>query len=153
MANEVDRLEEFENLYEAAVEMFDSQLDEDVRQIDIRDRVLSHCLKDQVALQMAWEEVYRDVEYLYLEVSDECDRMFSIAFRELTGNSYKQLSVTEAKLYAQSDRDYCDTRRVLNKIKVLKGKIEGVMESIKTRRFMLKGITDALQAGNDGYII
>ena len=148
-----DVLEEMSERLSLLQNLFDEQLEEDLNRIDIRDRVLSDCLRDQIELQLTWEEVSKEVGFLCAELDDECNRMFSIAFKELSMDSQKALSFNEAKIYAQSDPDYADTRRVFNKANSLKARCEAIIDSIKSRKFLLKNICDMLRDSNESYII
>ncbi len=151
--DDVDILDQINSRLKELQQIYDQQLEEDLSRIDIRDRVLSDCVRDQIELQMSWEEISKEVGFLCAELSDECDKMFSVAFRELSSNSHKALSFNEAKIYAQSDPDYIDTKRVLNRARTLEAKCEAVIDSIKSRKFLLKNICDMLRDGNDSYII
>lgn len=148
-----DILEQMQDKFELLQTLYDEQLEEDLSRIDIRDRVLSDCIKDQIELQLTWEDISKEVGFLVSELSDECDRIFSIAFKELSMDSQKALSFNEAKLYAQSDNDYVDTKRVLNRAKTLNAKCEAIIDSIKSRKYLLKNICDMLRDGNESYII
>lgn len=149
----VDILDQMEDRLKDLQELYDEQADADIPRIDIQDRVLSDCIKDQIELQLTWEELSKEVGFLVSELSDECERMFSIAFKELSSNSHKALSFNEAKIYAQSDAEYAATKRVLNKAKTLEAKCEAIIDSIKSRKYLLKNLTDILRDGNESYII
>lgn len=148
-----DVLEEMSDRLTLLQTLYDEQIEGDLSRIDIRDRVLSECLRDQIELQLTWEEISKEVGFLCAELDDECDRMFSIAFKELSMDSQKALTFNEAKIYAQSDPEYADTKRVFNKANSLKARCESIIDSIKSRKFILKNICDMLRDSNESYII
>lgn len=133
--------------------MFEEEYGEDRLKIDVRDQVLFNALREQVALQMKYDEIYRTACWLVNEMETECESKFSIAFSNLLNNSQKALGVTEAKQYALSDKDYVDARRILSSAKYVKGKVEGTMDALTTRKYVLKNMCDALESGNDSHII
>lgn len=148
-----DRYEDAQGLLDEVRESFESELEEDMQRIDIQDSVLSNALKEQIELQIKYEDFWKTADFLVNELGTECDRMFAIAFKELMSDSYKKLTPTEAKSYAQSDADYVDYKRLYNDAKYLKGRIETIVDALRTRRFLLKNITDMLSQGNESYII
>lgn len=142
----IDRLELLEKAYE-------EQVEEDLERVDIRDTVIADSLRNQIELQLTWEELYVEVNYVCQALEDQCEEMFSIASKELLSDSYKKLNVTEAKLYAQSDAEYVKTKRVKNRADTLRAKVNVIVEALKTRRWILKSICDVLEHGNDQYLI
>ena len=153
MAEGIDRYQALLDSVKEAESLYDEMYQEDYDTIDIENSVLSIALKNQIQLQMRWEEMYREFESLYEQIQDETDRMFSLAFKELNLNSYKQLSFQEAKLHASSDSDYVEYKRLLNRMNVIKCKTYSVVDTIKSRRYLLKNVCDVLYQGNESYII
>lgn len=148
-----DVLQELENQIEDLRIIFDENLDGDEDQISIENSVLSEALKNQVTLQMRWETIYRHACWIVNQLEDETERLFSIAFKELMSDSYKSLQVSEAKTYALSDAEVVRAKRLLNKAKHHKGSTEGVLDSIKTRGYVLKNVCDVVINDKENYVI
>lgn len=149
----VDRLEQLSKQLASLTAVFGEMSDTDYKKIDINHMSISEAIKTQIELQLKWDAFYSEIIYVHGELEDESERMFSLAFKELTTNSYKTLSYNEAKIYAQSDGDYVQTKRVFNKAIKLKNETAAMVDSIKTRKFLVKNLTEALKDGSDGYII
>lgn len=151
--NGIDRYSAFEASVKEAETLLQEQYDEDYSLIDVSNSVLSDALKEQIPLQLRWEEIYNEFKSLQEQIEDETNRMFSLAFKQLNTNSYKQLNYNEAKLYAESDDDYVEYKRLLSRMNVVKAKCYSIVESINSRKYVLKNLVDVLRDSNNDYII
>jgi len=149
----IDVLQKLEDELNDFDSIFEDTFDKDELSISIENSVLSECLKNQVTIQLRWEQIYRHICWIMHCAEDETERLFSIAFKELMSDSYKKLQVSEAKTYALSDHEVVKSKKILNRAKLLKGNTEGVLDSIKTRGYVLKNVCDVVINDKENYVI
>lgn len=147
------RISDLEDSLQELQEIYEQQLDEDLNQITLENKRLKDCLTNQVSLQISWEEIQKSCQLLYDSVHDEYERVYSLAFKDLMMDSYKDLTTTEAKVFANSDNDVVDVKRLLLRVKDLKGKIEAISNSVSSRKYTLKSLSDLVVNSVDDYII
>lgn len=134
-------------------ELVEEQYNKDSEQIDVQNQRLGVVSKNQLKLQLEWYDILRTAQFILSEIDDELDRQFSLAFIELMEDHSKQLSTTEGKIYANSTREVVETKKLKNRAVEVKDRIDGVVEAINTRKYIIKNLTDMLTHGHEDYLI
>jgi hypothetical protein len=109
--------------------------------------------KQQLHLQREFGSVYAKVSALLKDCEAETEEAFADAFTEAMADAYKDRSTTEAKYHAQKDKEYMTRKRFENKVFRLKKRIETEVDTIETRKYILKDIHQAVLNGTNKHII
>lgn len=112
-------------------------------QIVLDNHLLDECLKNQVLLQLEWEQFMGLAAGLENESEALKDQYHSYAFVQAHSQSKRVLNSTDAKRYADVNNDYVDAVKVYNKIYRLRKEIEAILNAVNTRKFVLNNMTNA----------
>lgn len=130
------------------LETFDSYL----KDIALENRVLDECLKNQVTIQYAFEFCKARAAALLKEAEALRDQYHSYAFTlEMRSNS--KPGFTEARKYADCNKDYVEAVKVYNKIFKLDAEVSSVVEAMITRKFVLSNLTNSVINGINKHIL
>lgn len=114
---------------------------------------LKNALKSQLELQMDWEIITKQISHVHDIAENELDFIFAESLSDELKNSHRSTSITEAKEFAKTNKDYRDMRRLLTDIKRLRDESRGVLETINSRKYLLNNMTNALVATVDETIL
>lgn len=139
------------------VEEFESYVEEenknDEKYFELEHEVLRDALTKQVSLQLKWENILSTVNYVYYETETYTDAAYSKAVKDILDNSNIDYSITEAKIIAQNDTKYIETKLLFNRILVVRKTVEGFLEALKVRNWSLKSITELVIRDIDKHLI
>lgn len=121
--------------------------------VSLDNKVISLCLKEQVKLHSVWANFQSKINYLYALAETNEENYFAIAFNDIVRTSPVKLTATEVKIMVNTDMDYLDARKVLNKVYRYKSQVSDIVNLIESRKYILKDMTNLIVAGGDSYIL
>ena len=136
--------------YQTEFDNYESTLVDDV---ELDGKVLEKALVNQISIQLKWNRLYARVYALRQEAKMEAEAAFGRAFTVVTGNAYKSVSSTEAKHHATCDDEYIKAKQRETKVIRLEKEIEGVVDVIESRKYVLKDITSTVIKDCNGKIL
>ena len=137
-----NKLEELRNYYKQLLEQTESD-------ILLENKTLKSANRQQLNLEMDWGTLYSTVYGITNMLEIEVDEAYSKSYSKLVNDSYKSYSATEAKQVAMTDQDFIETKKLYNNFKKLKLDIEVIKDTIESRRYLLKQLTDSVINGVD----
>lgn len=153
MEQQRDYFQDLLSAHEKLQEKYDKFMEDYGDLIDIDNSILKDALKSQITLSLKVNDLHSRAVYVEMAVSEEVDFCFAYAYSELAENSSKKLTATELKNFASIDDDYIETRKLLTETKQLKNQIEGIRDTIISRKYVLNNITNSVVADSANYII
>lgn len=145
MTNE-ERFEKYRDEFDSLNERY-----EDVILID--KKLLDEAEVTQLQLQLKYGKVYAKIAALFKDCELETEEAYSDAIVDALDDAYKDRTTTEAKHHAQRDKEYMKRKRFENKVFRLKKRAESMVDTIETRKYILKDITSAVLQGVEKHII
>jgi hypothetical protein len=142
-----------EERYEIYNQEFEDLNQDFYDRIELSGDVLEKAHITQIELQLKYGRLYARVCSLLKESEHESDISYSEAFSAAVGDSYKDVSATEAKHKAQSDKAYYQDKTFENKVYRLKKELESIVDTIESRKYTLKDLTALVLAGAENHII
>lgn len=136
--------------YQAEFDKYEAKLEDEV---ELQGKVLETALVDQISMQLKWNRLYAKVYALRQEAKMEAEAEFGRAFTSSTGNAYKSVSSTEAKHHAMCDDAYILAKQRETKVIRLEKEVEGVVDVIESRKYVLKDITSTVIKDCNGKIL
>jgi hypothetical protein len=115
----------------------------------LENKTLKDANRQQLNLEMDWGTLFSTVYGICNMLEIEVDEAYSHSYSKLVNDSYKSYSATEAKQVAMTDPDYIETKKLYNQFKKLKLDIEVIKDTIESRRYLLKQLTDSVINGVD----
>lgn len=153
MTHPRDYFQDLMDAHEKLQAKFDQFMEDFGDSIELDNSLLKDALKSQISLSLKINELHSRAVYVEMAVSEEVDFCFAYAFSELAENSNKKMSATELKNFASIDDDYIDTRKLLTEVRQSKNRIEGIRDTIISRKYVLNNITNSVVADSANYII
>ena len=114
---------------------------------------LKTALKSQLQLQMDWEIITKRISYLFDLIENEMETEYAEAISKELKDSYRSTSITEAKEFAKTNKNYRDMRSLFIDVKYLRDEARGVLETINSRKYLLNNMTNAVVASVDDTIL
>ena len=114
------------------------------KDIMLQGKTLEPALSEQPNMQRNWVLLGASLAWLYIEASNDADTAFGEAFILAQSDNYKSRNSTEAKWYAERDNDYNKAVRQKNKIFRLKKEVDGILDVIESRKYVLKDLTASI---------
>ncbi|WGH49651.1 hypothetical protein [Alishewanella phage vB_AspM_Slickus01] len=114
---------------------------------------LKEALKSQLQLQFDWELITKKLSHLYDMVDTEVETAYAESVKKELKDSYRSTSITEAKEFGKTDKDYIAFKKLLNNVKYLRDEARGVLETVNSRKYLLNNMTNAIVASVDDTII
>lgn len=114
---------------------------------------LKNALKSQLQLQMDWEIITKRISYLFDLIENEMETEYAEAISKELKDSYRSTSITEAKEFAKTNKNYRDMRKLFIDVKYLRDEARGVLETINSRKYLLNNMTNAVVASVDDTIL
>jgi len=146
MASIYDRLKKLQDQFD----IYEETLEDEV---DLQGKILEKALASQTEMQLRWNRLYARVYALRQEAKMEADAAFGRAFTAATGDAYKSVSSTEAKHHAMCDDTYIRTKQREIKVVRLEKEVEGVVDVIESRKYILKDISATVIKECNGKIL
>lgn len=135
-----EKLEQLRNTY---LEL----LNETEPKILLEDKTISDANKQQLSLEMDWGSLYSQVYGYLMMLDNELEEVYSNAYTKIVNDSYKSYTATEAKQIAMSNHEYVNTKKQYNKLKKLEMDVRVIKDTVNSRRYLLKHITDSAISG------
>ena len=148
-----DYFQDLMDAHERLQEKYDQFVEDFGDVIELDNSLLKDALKSQITLSLKVNELHSRAVYVEMAVSEEVDFCYAYAYSELSENSNKKMSATELKNFASIDDDYIETRKLLTEVRQLKNQIEGIRDTIISRKYVLNNITNSVVADSANYII
>lgn len=139
--------------YDDLVEIYEDKLDTLEKEIDINNMKLNEALKSQLQLQLDWEMLSKQVNYLFDYSEAEVESTYSNAIEVEMKNQQRMCTISEARDYARANKDYKQAKRIMIKIKQLRDECKGILEVIHSRKYILNNMTNALVSGVNDMIL
>jgi hypothetical protein len=143
-------IEEKLQSYKVEVEELSKNIETD---IVFDDKKLEASLVNQIDLQFKWNRMYAKVYSLRKNASIESEAAFARAYTNAVSDAYKSVSSTDAKHYAMCDDDYISSKQLETKITRLKKEVEGIVDVLESRKYILKDLTASIINECNGYIL
>lgn len=112
--------------------------------IKLQGKKLEPALSEQPKLQHDWILLGAALAWLYKEACNDADTAYGDAFILAQSDNYKSRNSTEAKWFAERDGGYNVAVRVKNKVFRLKKQVDGIIEVIESRKYILKDLTASI---------
>jgi hypothetical protein len=132
---------------------FDSMYDEAIETVPLDNMKLVEALKSQIPMQMQWETLHKTACRYHDVVENEMESIYSEAISGELRDSYKSVSISEAREFAKTDFEYKEYRALLVDIRSLRDEIKGVLEVITSRKYTLNNMSNAIVAGVEDHIL
>lgn len=116
-------------------------------------RSLKEALKSQLPLELSWELMTKKLKNLYDQCEAEVEEAYAEAVKKESYDTYKEITFSEAKIYAKANPTYRTAVRLLNDIRSIRDESMGVLETIKSRKFLLNNMTDAIVSSSENHIL
>lgn len=144
-----------ESEYLEKIENLQSEVEESLNhdQIVLNDQLLKSAMKDQVQLQLKWEQYFSRVSSYVRDLEQLLEEVYSKEFDKSINNKYKDVTAQQAKHSALASETYINVKIVYNEAVKLKTEIQGVVDVIKSRQFTLNKIADLVINSVDSTII
>jgi len=146
-------IEAIESAYETFVDEFDRVYKETLPLVAIDGVLLKEALTNQVTLQLKWELLTKRINRIFDAAELEAETAYSEAISKELRDSYKSVSISEAREYAKSDEAYKSFRRLMIEIRQVRDESRGILETINSRKYILNNITNAVVASVTNHII
>lgn len=145
--NEIDEKvkklkDEFETLYK-----------ETEKDIILEHKILKDCLNNQVELQLHYERLKARADYYEKEAEATKDQYHSYAYGQVMKSSQKLMTGTDAKKFADCDKDYIAAVKVYNKTYKVRKEIDAVLNTVTARQYILKHVAETVMAGASTHIL
>lgn len=114
------------------------------KDIMLQGKTLEPALSEQPNMQRNWILLGATLAWLHIEASNDADTAFGEAFILSQSDNYKSRNSTEAKWYAEQDDDFNKAVRLKNKIFRLKKEVDGILDVIESRKYVLKDLTASI---------
>ncbi|MCK4500546.1 hypothetical protein KAU11_08605 [Candidatus Babeliales bacterium] len=112
--------------------------------IKLQGKTLEPALSEQPNMQRNWVLLGAALAWLYAEACNDADTAYGDAFTNAQSDSYKSRNSTEAKWFAERDNGYNDAVRIKNKVFRLKKQVDGILDVIESRKYVLKDLTASI---------
>lgn len=132
---------------------YETQLDSSIESIVLEGKKLKNALKEQISLQMEWEHLLSRAKNLKEACEILKEEEHSRAVTEELKDSYRDTSVTEAKIFANGDPEVKKIKRLGNKVSSLYEDIRSGHEVVTSRKYVLNNITNATVASVENSVI
>jgi esterase/lipase len=114
---------------------------------------LKNALKSQLQLQMDWEIITKQIAHLHDTVENEMESIYAEAISKELKDSYRSSSISEAKEFAKTNKEYKEIRRLYVDVKRLRDESRGVLDTINSRKYLLNNMTNSIVASVDDTIL
>ena len=122
------------------IQLYDRLEDE----VLLQNKRLDNTLISQLNIQLDWVKLSAKISWLFKNAELETEEYFAIAYTDVMSNSAKILSATEARQYANCDNTYIKSKQFENDVYKLKKEVDGVVDIIETRKYIVKDLTAAI---------
>jgi len=154
MSKDLDKIyDELVTTYEKLDSRFDEFLEEYTEQISIENKKLKVALVEQVNLQTIFGSMVSKVKSLKDSVEYYVDETHSEAMNAELRNSYRSVTVTEAKSVANSNKMYRKFSNLLVRVSGLMYDVDSSLETVTTRKYILNNMSNAIIASVENTII
>lgn len=104
---------------------------------------LDEALKNQINIQLVWEEYYAKVRGCNAQIMQFVDESLSAAVSNEFSTSNRRLTITEAKDAASLNPKYLQWKRLSITTKELTDTVKGILEVVNSRKYTLNNLTNA----------
>lgn len=144
---------DIEKELEKLEEQFEKLFDEVIDILELNGRTLKEALVTQLPMQVQVEVLVRHLCYLYDEAEVEVESAYSKAVKDQMHDSYRDVNISEAKIYAKADPVYKDYCRLLNKVRKVRDEARGTLDIVNSRKYTCNNLTNSIVAGVDSTIL
>ena len=113
-------------------------------EIMLSNKQLDSALTEQIKIQIRWERLSAKVASGYSLSKDNAEYEFAKAYTNAISDAYKDLSSTDAKFIAGCDVNYADAKKLENNYYRLRKEVEAVVDTIESRKYVLKDLTSSI---------
>lgn len=124
--------------------LYDSKFTEVEKEIDLGGTSLRNALKSQLRLQMEWEILSKRVNKIYDLCENFMEESYNTAMSEELRNSHRINTITEAKEFAKTNKDYRLAKRMLLEIREVRDEVRAVVDVLTSRKYILNNMTNAI---------
>lgn len=132
---------------------YDALFDETADLMELNETVIKTAIKDQISLEMQWELMAKKFNHLYDQCELEVDSSYSDAVRDAMSDKYKEVTFTEAKVYAKANPAYRTSVSLLNDVRHIRDECKGLVETVKSRKYLLNNLTNLIVASSENHIL
>lgn len=126
---------------------------ESKKDVTLENRKIDECLVSQLQLQLKWNKILARANRLVKLAENNEEEHFSIAYRDTKEFSSHTLTATDVKHIAGSDLDYIAARNLSTDVIYIKNKIQAYTDTIESRKYILKDLTNLIINGAEKYIL
>jgi len=148
-----DDLESIYERLEEIQESFDSLYEEALDLIPFENERIASALKTQLPLQLQWETLHKSSCRVHDISEMNMEEAYSDAITDELRDSYKHVSISEAKEFAKINIEYKQWKKALVKARSLRDEIKGVLDVITTRKYTLNNMSNVIIAGVEDHIL
>ena len=128
-----DRLKKYQKEFDYLSKGVEDEILLDNKQLD-------KVLIKQIDLQVKWNRLYAKVYSLHKECKLDSEAAFGQAYTDAVSDAYKSVSSTDAKHKALCNDSYIKTKQLENKVLRLEKEVEGFVDVIESRKYILKDL-------------
>lgn len=146
MASINDRLKKYQTTYDKHI----STVEDDV---ELQGKKLEKAMVGHIETQLKWNRLYSKVYALHQEAKTESESKFGRAYTDAVSDAYKSVSSTDAKHKAMCDDNYIKAKQLETRVVRLEKEIEGVIDVLESRKYILKDLAATIIKECDGRIL
>lgn len=134
-------------------QQFDDMIAEDESLISIDGNTIKEALKVQVELQLRYEFFQAKAKRLFEYLEHETETYHATLMTSELRNSYRDTKSTEAKVFANSNKNYIELKKLMLDCKGLYSDAQAALETINARKYILHNLTNAVIASAEHTIL
>ena len=147
------KLLKYRTKLDTIIAFIDENEDELESDILIENKTITLAQKLQISLELKWYRVYASIASLVEVVESETEHAYEDSYYDVLVNSKRAVTTQETKVVAGMDNDYRNIKEIYTEAKGIMKEIQGVLDLLKTRNFVLSKQADLIIKGMDGHII
>lgn len=116
-------------------------------------KTISEALKSQIILELSYELMSKKLSHLYDQCETEVESAYSDAVKDAMSDRYKEVTFTEAKVYAKANPTYKASVSLMHDIRHIRDECKGLESVVRSRKYILNNLTNLVVAGSENHIL
>ena len=132
---------------------YESLFEETADMIELDTKQIKDALKNQLLLEVNWELMSKKLSHLYDQCETEVESAYSDAVKDAMSDRYKEVTFTEAKVYAKANPTYKASVSLMHDIRHIRDECKGLESVVRSRKYILNNLTNLVVAGSENHIL